>query len=212
MGTRNLTMVAKGGEYRVAQYCQWDGYPSGQGLTALAFLRDEMDRPAFEAAVDALREITEDEYKALWKECGADREDGFVTIETSNEFRRRYPWLHRDCGAGVLRIVQEAGGDLALHLSTEFAKDSLFCEWAYLVDLDRNVLEVYGGFNQEPLAEDARFFSDGYQRKEYFPIRLAKSYPLDALPTDDQFLADLREPDEPDEDDGPDDGEGGEGA
>ena len=28
MGTRNLTCVFKDGEYKVAQYGQWDGYPS----------------------------------------------------------------------------------------------------------------------------------------------------------------------------------------
>ena len=41
MGTRNLTCVMYNGEYRVAQYCQWDGYPSGQGAIALNFLSDK---------------------------------------------------------------------------------------------------------------------------------------------------------------------------
>jgi hypothetical protein len=31
MGTRNLIAVFFDGEYRVAQYSQWDGYPEGQG-------------------------------------------------------------------------------------------------------------------------------------------------------------------------------------
>lgn len=31
MGTRNLTCVVLDGEFKVAQYGQWDGYPEGSG-------------------------------------------------------------------------------------------------------------------------------------------------------------------------------------
>jgi hypothetical protein len=39
MGTRNLTSVRVGDAIKVAQYCQWDGYPTGQGETISVFLR-----------------------------------------------------------------------------------------------------------------------------------------------------------------------------
>ena len=48
MGTRNLVCVVKGGEYKVAQYGQWDGYPTGQGETIVEFLLQRMDRAMFE--------------------------------------------------------------------------------------------------------------------------------------------------------------------
>ena len=42
MGTRNLTIVRnKEGIIRVAQYGQWDGYPEGQGITALNFIKNK---------------------------------------------------------------------------------------------------------------------------------------------------------------------------
>ena len=47
MGTRNLTIVYVDGEYKVAQYGQWDGYPEGQGATCLDFLRNKMDEKIF---------------------------------------------------------------------------------------------------------------------------------------------------------------------
>ena len=39
MGTRFLTAVFADGQYRVAQYGQWDGYPEGAGVNILHFLR-----------------------------------------------------------------------------------------------------------------------------------------------------------------------------
>lgn len=38
MGTRNLTCVVKNNKYVVAQYGQWDGYPTGQGQTIVEFI------------------------------------------------------------------------------------------------------------------------------------------------------------------------------
>jgi len=34
--------------------------------------------------------------------------------------------------------------------SQDFIKDSLFCEWGYIINLDDNVLEVWRGFQKEP--------------------------------------------------------------
>lgn len=38
MGTRHLIAAVIDGEYKIAQYGQWDGDPEGQGLTVLDFL------------------------------------------------------------------------------------------------------------------------------------------------------------------------------
>ena len=38
MGTRNITFVIRNGEKKVAQYCQWDGYPTGRGAEVLKFV------------------------------------------------------------------------------------------------------------------------------------------------------------------------------
>ena len=55
MGTRNLTIVFMDGKYRVAQYGQWDGYPEGQGLTCLRFVRDQMNEKYFRDALSRIK-------------------------------------------------------------------------------------------------------------------------------------------------------------
>lgn len=45
--TNNLTSVWFESKYRIAQYGQFDGYPSGQGLTVLHFLRNIVNEDNF---------------------------------------------------------------------------------------------------------------------------------------------------------------------
>jgi hypothetical protein len=173
MGTRNLTAVYLDGEPRIAQYGQWDGYPSGQGATVLAFL-SKMDRPKFEAALRASHWLTDEEIAAI----------------NAGDWHKTHGYLSRDTGAKILGVVHESGG-LGLVNRLDFAADSLFCEWAYVIDLDSNVLEVYKGFNTAPVPAGERFANLPKEKPdaEYFPIRLAKAYPLDALPTTEVMQA-----------------------
>lgn len=202
MGTRHLTCVVKDGEYKVAQYGQWDGYPSGQGTEILSFLREELNRDTFLANLAQTLQPTDEQIKAWWLEVGHDIEksDGFVDVSISKQYGKNRPSLSRDTGSKVLGLIQNASEPVPLNLYKDFAADSLFCEWAYVIDFDKNTFEVFEGFNQEPLAEGERFYGvtcDGCN-KNYHPVRLKRTYYLDALPTEEEFLSEL-EPTEEDE-------------
>lgn len=80
---------------------------------------------------------------------------------------------------------------MKLQDSINFAADGLFCEWAWVIDLDAGTFEGYCGFGQTPLAENDRFYflRDLEEDNGYHGVRLAAKWNLDALPTDEEFLA-----------------------
>ena len=55
MGTRNITRVISDGQVRINQYCQWDGYPTGRGLSVLLFARDLTQNYQIEVLKNYLR-------------------------------------------------------------------------------------------------------------------------------------------------------------
>lgn len=177
MGTRHLIVVQSKGEYRVAQYGQWDGYPSGQGVAILKFLR-RVNLPIFQNNVESCSFFMDDELEALGK----------TWLETN-------PQLSREQGSTILDLVNVEGG-IKLRDSLGFAGDSLFCEWAYVIDLDIGRLEVYVGFNKDKITE-GRFISGDpdLDYNDYEPVKLVKSYDLYSLPTDEVFEEDLDEED-----------------
>ena len=195
MGTRNLTMVIDGdGQTKVAQYGQWDGYPSGNGVKILDFLRSQMGY--FEPFKNALKGVSfmdELDDKSVEKYISSiGCADGYMTAEQSELFTTKYPQLSRDLGMGVLEMIIEAKEPLKLKDDSDFAGDSLFCEWAYVIDLQESGhLEVYKGFNQIDLTKDDRFYSSTNGSSEYKPIKLVAKYRLDDLPTNEEFLNEL---------------------
>ena len=195
MGTRNLTMVIHEGKTKVAQYGQWDGYPSGQGATCLEFLRNA-DLEKFKEKLRLVRFQTEDDGKELDNFLdGIGCKDGWMDADQAEKYHKKYPMLTRDNGAGILKLIYENDKEVFLVDSSDFAMDSLFCEWAYVIDLDNEQLEVYSGFNQKELDASERFYSstpDG----EYYGVGLVKKYSFKELPTEGVFVSECNPEDE----------------
>lgn len=147
MGTRNLTIVLKNGEHKVAQYCQWDGYPEGQGTTALSLLRE--CSPVIEQSLDKCRWITEEEMESAWRVAHEACNEEFlglehgVTFDVSNAMKELYPHLQRDHGALVLDTIVNAADEIALNNQINFAADDVFCEWIWIVDFDNRLFQGF---------------------------------------------------------------------
>lgn len=193
MGTRNLTAVMLNGKYVVAQYGQWDGNPGGQGRTALEFCLDNLQtqegKEKFKKQLARTRFITEQEIKKVYAKIGVKSDATYLDMDQATKFDELLPHLDRDHGAEILQIVLNSQEkEILLQDSIEFAGDSLFCEYAYVIDLDKNTFEAYKGFQESPIAETERFYSfkiekEHRQKKQYYPVALVASWSLDSLPT-----------------------------
>lgn len=174
------------GEYKIAQYGQWDGYPMAQGADVLRFLKY--------MKLDLLPDIL--------------RECRFATREDLEKHKHSWEYTHkhwsRDLGAKILQAVVFDGARLMKN-ALPFAGESLFCEWAYVIDLDKEQLEVYKGFNKDPVTDPlARFRSDDPAltvEGKYHPVVLVKSYWIKDLPTVRQMI-DECDPQEKEDEDG----------
>jgi hypothetical protein len=146
-------------------------------LTVLDFLRGT-DLAAFKAKAMQCRALTPAEIK---------------TVEATKGWPQVYPHLSRDAGGKILSMVMESESGLALSYELEFAADSLFCEWAYVIDLDEGTLEVYKGFQKKERVTEikGRFKDFPAKDGDYAPVNLYRTYRLDALPTKEVFLAKL---------------------
>lgn len=180
MGTRHVTVVVSNKKVKVAQYGQWDGYLSGQGKTIVEFIKDKMNFKTFQKSVNNCVFIDEVKAKQYWTEAGADPNSDLVSFEIADVHKRNHPQLSRDVGAKVLELIQNTDGKgLELRDDLDFVCDSLMCEFAYVLDLDKKVLEIYKGFNKEkPKGRFAKLKNeDEYSSKiGYNPVTLIKKF------------------------------------
>ena len=132
MGTRNLTKVInKAGEVVVAQYGQWDGYPSGQGVNALYHAHNHKQ---IEAGLARVRWAEQEELEKIQSSLP---EMNFLGTDDSKNFGLLYPNLTRDTCADILGVVAWSVGEVILVDQSDFEKDTLMCEGVYTIDFQQ---------------------------------------------------------------------------
>lgn len=91
MGTRHLqSVIDKKGKLRISQYGQWDGYPSGQGIDILNYLRGaNLER--YQRHLSEIKPITAKQIKQVEE------------FENGNE---AFYFLSRDCGARIHHMIE----------------------------------------------------------------------------------------------------------
>lgn len=170
MGTRGLYGFRKNGIDKTT-YNHWDSYPDCLGHTMVEFCK--------ETSITEMNEIydklvlVEEGSKPTKKQIGECIEfyDGGVSTGDTSD------WY---C------LLREAQGNPNVYKhglkymidNHEFIKDSLFCEYAYIINLDTNCLEFWVGFQHKP-DEDNRYGTEN--DNNYYPCKMMSKYPLDSI-------------------------------
>lgn len=171
MPTRYLTVVVKDGCNTIAQYGHFDGYPSAKGKEILEVLKKDTTQ-RITTQLHRCIPLTEAEYRSFFTNY-------FLNEEVLTEAHPDFFWGD---GADLLKQMYETDKRFTVHLEYDFAYDSLQCEWAYVVDYDKQVFEIYKGWNRKSLAPEERFYYNGYKKDGFYPVRMIAQYSMDALP------------------------------
>ena len=190
MGTRNLTQVIHKGKVRMAQYGQWDGYLQGVGKD-IAKVLQKTTLKDLRSAISKCVFIDGKKVDGYYRDAGSGGAE-WVTMEVSDAFKLAHPLLHRDYsgGAALSVILKDAESKKRIELQnqSDFAADSIFCQWAYVIDLDKKKVEIYRGYNTLLLSKKDRFFylqkrPNGIQKSKatgemFYPVRLLRTYAI----------------------------------
>lgn len=151
MGTRGITKVIANGEAVVAQYGQWDHYPSGQGITILNFLTAPGNIEKLRKNLSYVYYPSDEQMQEISEKYS---EGGWMTMEQSNQFAADYPSLTRDTGGNILYVIADATQEIPLSRDLEFEDDRLFCEGVYEINLDNDTFTTRFNRYENPNDED----------------------------------------------------------
>jgi hypothetical protein len=197
MSTRGCLGVVKGSEFKVAQYCQFESFPKGLGQSIITFFKGTVDGNN----IHDVSILSEKVDKLSWIDDKRLKEINEILKDYNNKKRDNFDYLF--CDGEILNYIyndgyfiekqydetgrlykfKEGNGIIeGLINSEKFFGDSLLCEWAYVIDLDNNTLEIYKGWNKKRLTEKDRFYYLQDETAKYKPVKLVKKYDLSNLP------------------------------
>ena len=184
MGTRGAIGFIMNEEEKIT-YNHWDSYPEALGNGILNFLNTTNIEDLGEK-VKNIQMINEDSKPSPHQ---IQRCINNLTINLEVGDQSQEDWY---C------LLREAQGDLNKYCQVgmmidnkEFLEESLFCEWAYIVNLDTKKLEVYKGFNKNKGGKGryANLQSEPYSK--YYGVVLL--FELDLYDLPDKFEEEYNE-------------------
>lgn len=144
MSTRGALGFKVNGEYKVT-YNHCDSYPGGLGEGVVDFVKGVNIQTLKEKAKKVI--LIESDKKPTAKEIQKYKKYSDLSV-SSGTLKEWYCLLRNIQGIDTFKEIYK--GNLGVMIDAiDFLEDSLFCEYAYIINLDENRLEFYEGFNGE---------------------------------------------------------------
>ena len=195
MGTSGLVGFAYKGALKV-RYNNMDSYPSELGQHVVDFcknmesLKKETGSTGWAVLKDNVQalELVDPSKTPTALQVDDCKARGFFDGTVNSGKEEWYNLLRNTQGADGLERVFE--GELPYWTDdSEFAKESMYCEFAYVLDLDNMTLDVFKGYQTEP-QEGNPFgtephqdvYDNGQKGEVWYPVRCLASYPLGKIP------------------------------
>jgi len=183
MGTRGLYGIRKNGIDK-ATYNHFDSYPDwlGKEISKFCINNSVGDLENFFNNIKLVDEESNPTDEQI-EECKA---AGYADFSVSNGDENEWYCLLRELQGNFTEYQKCIDNNSNVYMTDgiDFIKDSLWCEYAYIINLDDNVLEFYVGNQTEP-QEGNRYGTevsyDGFDGTKFYPCKLLMTFPLEEM-------------------------------
>ena len=178
MGTRGLYGFRKNGIDKLT-YNHFDSYPACLGAEVVDFCRrvsaDEMDE-----MFDKI-EVVKHNDTPTFVQIDFCRQAGWVDTDVSSGTEEDWYCLLRNAQGdlkGLKKVIDKYGKAYMLN-DNDFIYDSLFCEYAYIINLDTRMLEFYDGFQKTPQLGNR--YGESPNTDDFYPCKKVLEISLDCM-------------------------------
>ncbi len=177
MSTRGLYGLRKNGIDKYT-YNHFDSYPSGLGRNVLEFCA-ENDVNKLSKLFNNIELVYKNETPTKDQIDICKREE-WADFSVSSGRDDEWYCLLRHLQGNFKEYSKAIENDKKVFMTNDahFIKDSLFCEYAYIINLDDEVLEFFVGFQQKP-QNNNRYGTN--KKGKYYPCRLLYAIPLNKI-------------------------------
>lgn len=182
MGTRGTYGFRKDGVDKLT-YNHFDSYPSYLGEKIVSFCY-EHSIEEFNELFDKIVLVNESE-KPTPEQIDICRQNGLINLAVSSKSEDDWYCLLRNC-QGDLDALFEMNNKAYMIDNGDFIKNSLWCEYGYIINLDEEVLEYYEGFQKQPQSDNR--YGCIPDEHGYYPCKLILEIPLNELDDVDKIV------------------------